>query len=175
MGAIFGPGVMIIWAMVVVAFVVAVRQPGARHRLGAMRGADMFLVNGPRICVAILAAGFISPILPQDMVAEWLGEGAGWQGIVIGCVVGPFFPGGPLIIMPLMLALLKAGAGVPALIALLTASSTWGLHRIFMFEIPMMGARFTGLRLVSSIAIPPLAGLLAALLVEVLGAPAPGR
>jgi len=76
--------------------------------------------------------------------------------------------------MPLVLALLKAGAGVPALIALLTTASTWGVHRIFMFEIPMMGARFAALRLISSLAIPPLAGLLAALLVRALGPPAIG-
>lgn len=172
MGGIFGPGAMILWALVAVAFVIAFRQPGARHRQGMMRGVDMLLVNGPRICVAILAAGFISQILPEEIVAEWLGESAGWQGILIGCAVGPFFPGGPLVIMPLVLALFKAGAGVPALIALLATASTWGVHRIFMFEIPMMGGRFTGLRLISSIAIPPLAGLLAALLVHALGPPA---
>ncbi len=174
MGGVFGPGAMILWGMVLVAFVIAWRQPGARHRQGVMRGADMILVNGPRIIVAILAAGFISQILPKDIVAEWLGESAGWQGILIACAVGPFFPGGPLVIMPLALALLKAGAGVPALIALLTATSVWGVHRLLIFEIPMMGGRFTALRLVSSIAIPPLAGLLAALLVQVLGPPAPG-
>jgi uncharacterized membrane protein YraQ (UPF0718 family) len=172
MAGIFGPGALILWGMVVVTFVIAFRQPGARHRQGVRRGVDMFLVNGPRICVAILAAGFISQILPEELVAEWLGESAGWQGILIGCAVGPFFPGGPLVIMPLVLALFKAGAGVPALIALLATASTWGVHRIFMFEIPLMGARFTGLRLVSSIAIPPLAGLLAALLVHFLGPPA---
>lgn len=175
MGAIFGPGAMILWALVLAAFVIAWRQPGMRHRQGVKRGFDMLLVNGPRICVAILAAGFFSQILPKDLVADWLGEGAGWQGILIGCAVGPFFPGGPLIIMPLTLALYKAGAGVPALIALLATSSTWGVHRIFMFEIPLMGARFTGLRLVSSIVIPPLTGILAALLVYLLGPPAPAH
>ena len=77
--------------------------------------------------------------------------------------------------MPLMLALLKAGAGVPAVIALLTTASTWGLHRIFMFEIPLMGGRFTALRLISCLAIPPIAGLLAVLLVQVLGPPAIGQ
>lgn len=173
MKAFFGPGAIILWTLVAVAFAIALRQPGSRHRQGVKRGFDMLLVNGPRICVAILAAGFFSQILPKDIVAHWLGESAGWQGILIGCAVAPFFPGGPLVIMPLTLALYKAGAGVPALIALLATSSTWGLHRIFMFEIPLMGARFTGLRLVSSIVIPPLSGLAAALLVYALGPPPP--
>lgn len=173
MGTMFGMGAMILWSLVVVAFVIAFRQPGKRHVQGVKRGFDMLLVNGPRIFVAILAAGFFSRILPEDLVAHWLGDSAGWQGILIGCAVGPFFPGGPLVIMPLVLALFKAGAGVPALIALLATASTWGVHRIFMFEIPLMGARFTGLRLISSIVIPPLAGLLGALLVYALGPPTP--
>ncbi|MDX1484241.1 MAG: hypothetical protein R3229_07155 [Alphaproteobacteria bacterium] len=173
MPGFFGPSAFILWGLVAAAFVIALRQPGARHRQGVKRGVDMLLVNGPRICVAILAAGFISELLPQDLVAAWLGADTGWRGIVIGCAVGPFFPGGPLVIMPLVLALFKAGAGVPALIALLATASTWGLHRILMFEIPMMGGRFTALRLVSSIAIPPLAGLFAAFMVAAFGAPAP--
>ncbi len=175
MGSLFGPGVLILWGMVIVVFVIAFRQPGDRHRHGLRRGVDMLLVNGPRIIAALVAAGFISQILPQDIVAEWLGEGAGWQGILIAMAVGPFFPGGPLVIMPLALALLEAGAGVPALIVLLTTASTWGVHRIFMFEIPMMGSRFTALRLISSLAIPLLAGLSAVLLVEILGPPAIGQ
>ena len=175
MGSIFGPGALILWAMVIVVFTIAFRQPGDRHRHGLRRGVDMLLVNGPRIIAAVVAAGFFSQILPKEIVAEWLGDGAGWQGILVAIAVGPFFPGGPLFIMPLVLALLKAGAGVPALIALLTTASTWGVHRIFMFEIPMMGARFAALRLISSLAIPPLAGLLAALLVQALGPPAIGQ
>lgn len=175
MGGIFGPGALILWGMVVAAFLVAWRRRDDAHRRGIRRGVDMLLINGPRIVVAILAAGFISQILPKDLVAEWLGHGAGWRGILIGCAVGPFFPGGPLVIMPLMLALLKAGAGVPSVIALLASAATIGLHRILMFEIPMMGGRFTALRLASSIAIPPLAGILAALLVQTLGAPAIGH
>lgn len=175
MGSFFGPGALILWGLVAATFIVAWRHKDGRHIRGSRRGLDMLLVNGPRICVAILGAGFISVILPQDIVAEWLGEGAGWRGIVIGCVVGPFFPGGPLVIMPLVLALLKAGAGVPALIALLTTASTFGVHRILMFEIPMMGSRFTALRLLSSLAIPPLTGLFAAALVHFLGPPAIGH
>ncbi len=172
MGEVFGPGVMIIWAMVAAAFIIAVRQPGTRHRQGLVRGTDMLLINGPRIIAAILTAGFISQILPRELVAEWLGASAGWKGILTACAVAPFIPGGPLVIMPLALALLKAGAGVPALIALLTTGSIWGIHRIFMFEVPMMGGRFTALRLMSSLAIPPLAGFFAAMMVEYLGPPA---
>ncbi len=175
MPGFFGPGALILWALVGVCFVIAWRHRDGRHIRGSRRGLDMLLVNGPRICVAILGAGFISQILPQDVVAAWLGESAGWRGIVIGCAVGPFFPGGPLVIMPLVLALLKAGAGVPALIALLTTASTFGVHRILMFEIPMMGSRFTALRLLSSLAIPPLTGLFAAALVQALGPPALGH
>ena len=175
MEGIFAPSVLIIWAMVMVVFAIAFRQPGDRHRHGIKRGVDIMLVNGPRIIMAVFAAGFFSQLLPREIVAQWLGEGAGWQGMLLAMALGPIVPGGPLVIMPLALALLKAGAGVPALIVLLTTASTWGLHRIFMFEIPLMGGRFAALRLISSLAIPPLAGLLAVLLVQALGPPAIGQ
>jgi len=50
------------------------------------------------------------------------------------------------------------------LIAYLTAWSVFALHHLFAFELPMMGARFALLRLVSSLILPFVAGILALLL-----------
>jgi hypothetical protein len=52
------------------------------------------------------------------------------------------------------------------LIAFVTAWSVFAFHRIVMYEIPIMGARFAMLRLLSSLVLPPLAGTLA-LIIEV--------
>jgi hypothetical protein len=78
------------------------------------------------------------------------------------------------VIFPVTVVLLKAGAGLPAVVAFLTAASTWGLHRILVFEIPMMGARFAAIRFVSSLLLPPISGLVAAMLVRYWGMPAVG-
>jgi uncharacterized membrane protein YraQ (UPF0718 family) len=171
MPAIFGPSFFIIWVLVAVVFVIAFRKGDGAWKKGVVRGFEMFIVNGPRIICALLAAGFPAYILPRELIATWLGEGSGWRGILIGCAVGPFFPGGPLVIFPVVVALLKSGAGIPAVIAFLTSGSVWGLHRIFMFEVPMMGTRFAVTRFVASALLPPLSGLFAALLIEFLGTP----
>lgn len=165
----FDISLFLIWGLVAVLVVIAWRKGDGRLKVGVRRGIEMFLVNGPRIMVALLAAGFLSHLLPKDIVAHWLGEDAGWQGIAIGCLVGPFFPGGPLVIFPVLVALLKAGAGLPAIFAFLTSASVWGVHRILMFEIPMMGARFAGNRLLSSMILPPLVGAMTALILKILG------
>lgn len=166
---IFDISVVLIWSLVAILAVIAWRRGEGKLRLGLTRGLQMFGINGPRVIVALLAAGFLSYLLPKDLVAQWLGAEAGWQGILIGCLVGPFFPGGPLVIFPVLVALLKAGAGLPAVFAFLTSASVWGVHRILMFEIPMMGPRFAAIRLIASFLLPPLAGLMTVILLQLLG------
>lgn len=60
---------------------------------------------------------------------------------------------------PIVAILDQAGAGPP--IAYLTAWSVFAHHRIFAFELPMMGARFALLRLTASLVPPFVAGILA--------------
>ncbi len=165
----FDVSLVLIWGLVVVLAYLAWRRGEGRLQRGLRRGIDIFLVNGPRIVVALLAAGFVAYLLPEGVIAQWLGAEAGWRGILIGCLVGPFFPGGPLVIFPVLVALLKAGAGVPAVFAFLTAASLWGVHRILMFELPMMGSRFTANRMISSLLLPPLAGFVTGAAMQVLG------
>lgn len=168
---VFDSSVVLIWSLVAILSFIAWRKGDGRLRKGFVRGLQMFGINGPRVVVALIAAGFISYLLPKALVAEWLGHDSGWQGILIGCLVGPLFPGGPLVIFPVLVALLKAGAGLPAVFAFLTSASLWGIHRILMFEIPLMGARFTMMRLIASAALPPLAGLMTIFALEVYGVP----
>lgn len=168
----FDPSLILIWGLVVVVGFLAWRKGDGRLKLGLRRGLEMFLINGPRVIVALLAAGFLAFFLPKDVIAAWLGEEAGWQGILIGSLVGPFFPGGPLVIFPVLVALIKAGAGLPAVFAFLASASVWGVHRIIMFEIPMMGPRFAANRMIASLALPPLTGFLSMGLIRLLGAPA---
>jgi len=170
----FDVSILIIWSLVGVLLVVALRKKDGSARRGLRRGVESFLINGPRVVVALLSAGFLAFLLPKELIATWLGNEAGFQGILIGCLVGPFFPGGPLVIFPVTVVLLKAGAGLPAVVAFLTAASTWGLHRILVFEIPMMGAQFAAIRFVSSLLLPPISGLVAAILVRYWGMPAVG-
>ena len=122
-----------------------------------------FLKNG-RIFVgivpmALIAAGFLTPLVPGDVVAEWLGGSAGIHGILVATVVGWCLPVPPVIFYPIIAVLLNTGAGMPQLTALVAAWCVFGIHRTMTMELPLMGRYFTSIRLRSSIAFPPFAGL----------------
>ena len=132
-----------------------------------------FLKNGKNfigmVPMALLAAGFLTPLVPGDFAARWLGESAGMTGIMIGTLAGWCLPVPPIIFCPIVAVLLKTGAGMPAVTALIAAWSVFGIHRTLPMEWPLMGRYFVSLRLMCSMAFPPLAGMIAILVADGLG------
>ncbi|MDA0369615.1 MAG: permease [Proteobacteria bacterium] len=120
----------------------------------------LFLRIAPQVAGGMLVGGFISVLIPNDVVARWLGRESGFRGILIASIAGIVTPGGPIISFPVVLALATAGADIGALLAYLTAWSTLGLTRIIVWEIPFMGVDFTLVRFVASIPLPFIAGYL---------------
>lgn len=118
----------------------------------------------PRLPFALIAAECLGRLLPPEIVSGWIGAGSGLPGVVIASVVGALLPGGPMLAFPLAIALMRAGAGPEALIALITAWSLLAVHRSLMFEVPLLGARFTTWRLALCTPLPIIAGALAGLL-----------
>ena len=119
--------------------------------------------------MALLAAGFLTPLVPGDFIARWLGDSAGMSAIMIGTLAGWCLPVPPIIFYPIVAVLLKTGAGMPALTALICAWSVFGIHRTMLMELPLMGRYFVTLRVMCSIAFPPIAGLIAILVSDQLG------
>ena len=119
------------------------------------------------LLVAMMLAAYLSKVVPEEMVGRWLGSEAGFQGILLASAIGGLVPGGPTITFPLIVALSKMGVALPSLIAFLTAWSCYAFHRIIAFEIPFVGWRLTTVRFIASFFVPPLAGVLAGLLVDV--------
>ena len=120
----------------------------------------LFLRIAPQIIGGMLVGGFISVLIPNDVVARWLGRESGFKGILIASVAGMITPGGPIISFPVIMALAVAGADIGALLAYLTAWSTLGLNRIIVWEIPFMGFDFAVVRFLASIPLPFIAGYL---------------
>jgi len=153
-----------IWLVALVLGFVAYFRGGRLHIQGLKvtwgYAVDVF----PQITMAFLIAGFFSVIVPADLVAAWLGKESGIKGILVASLVGGFIPGGPIISFPIVVVLFKAGAEIPALIAFLTAWSLFAFHRVLGYEIPLVGFRFASVRLLSSLLLPPLAGILAGVL-----------
>lgn len=117
------------------------------------------------VCGLVMAA-CIGALLPKDKVARWLGEESGWRGLFVASGLGILMPGGPFASFPLVLALSKAGADMGALIAFLTAWGALSASRVLIWEIPLLGSDFVFTRLLVTLPLPLLAGLIARVMVS---------
>jgi uncharacterized membrane protein YraQ (UPF0718 family) len=154
-------GTIFLWVLALGLGWKAFQRHTARSRGGLKDAGERFLVIMPRIAVALLAAGFLAKLMPGDAVARSIGAESGLGGILLASAVGGVIPGGPILSFPLIVILYKAGAGIPQLVAFLTAWSVFAFHRVLIYEVAMMGWRFSAVRIISSLILPPLAGLLA--------------
>ncbi|HEY8580448.1 MAG TPA: hypothetical protein VIL72_11215 [Beijerinckiaceae bacterium] len=137
---------------------------------GAYRNALLRFVEVlPRIAVAFLAAGFISHIVPPDVVGHSIGYESGFWGILLATLVGGITPAGPIVSFPIVVVLLSAGAGFPQVVAFLTAWSVFAFHRVVIYEVPLMGLRFSLTRLAASAILPPICGLIVWGMIAALG------
>ncbi len=154
-------GALILWLLALVLAFIALRRSTAKARVAIATAGERFLEIMPRIALALMAAGFIGVLIPSEPVARYIGPESGFLGILLASIVGGFVPGGPILSFPIVVVLYKAGAGLPQVIAFLTAWSVFAFHRVLIYEITLMGWRFSAVRLISSIILPPLAGLIA--------------
>jgi uncharacterized protein len=136
----------------------------------AMRSAfGRFVEIMPKIAVALIAAGFIGVLVPAAVVGKHIGPDSGFYGIMLATLSGGIMPGGPIVTFPIVIVLLKAGAGFPQVVAFLTGWSVFAVHRMIIYEIPMMGWQFSAVRLISSLILPLIAGYLTVLVMALSG------
>ncbi|QKT04871.1 permease [Ectothiorhodospiraceae bacterium 2226] len=120
----------------------------------------------PILAAALLVSGYVQQLLPRERLQQWLGGRGGWRGLAVATVAGALTPGGPFAAFPLVAALYRAGVGAPVCVAYLTAWSTLGLHRIIIWEVPLLGEGFVLLRYLASLPLPFLAGWITAALLR---------
>jgi uncharacterized protein len=129
---------------------------------GPLKGAGMqVLTMIPLLFFAMVLAGVVQQVIPQETISGWLGQESGWRGIMIGTVVGGMMPGGPFISLPIAAGLLRVGAGVGTMVAMITGWSLLAFMRLPM-EVSIMGWKFTLIRLACTFFFAPIAGWLAA-------------
>lgn len=121
----------------------------------------LLVTIGPVIAGAVLLGAFIQALIPPGYVRSRLGEGSGARGIAIGSMIGMFVPGGPMISMPLLMAVIEAGADLAACIAFYMSWSLLALARIIQWELPLMGWKFALVRFLACVPLPVIAGILA--------------
>ena len=152
---------ILLWSLAAILAVITATRPGQLHYKALRIAGQQALVILPRMPISVLAAGFIAVLLPQEIISTWIGSDSGFTGILIASLIGAMIPSGPVISFPVAIALLHLGAGVPQMIAFLTAWSTFAVHRLLIFEIPLMGVGFAAKRLLVSLVLPPVAALIA--------------
>ncbi len=158
------PSLVILWGAAAVLGLTAWRQDPAKFREGLRIAGQLVLFIVTRLPLAIILAGFLAQVIPREAVAGAIGEGTGFGGLMIAAFAGGFIPSGPFVSFPIALTLYKAGASLPAMVAFITGWSVFAFHRVLIWEWPLMGARFSTVRFVASLAVPPLTGVLAGLL-----------
>ena len=115
----------------------------------------------PRVVVALAVASLIWVMLPKDRLSRHVGEDSGLRGLMIATLAGAITPGGPTSAYALLALLAGSGADRGALVAYITAWSTLALQRMLIWDVPFMGAEFAILRMLVSLPLPILAGLIA--------------
>jgi len=150
-------------ALALVLLVVAYRRGEGRAVEGLKSSGTMLLEILPLLVCAFVVAGLAQVLLPQQLLARWVGAESGWRGLFLGTVAGGLAPGGPYVSLPIVAALLKAGAGTGTMVAFLTGWSLWAVARLPM-EVGILGWKFTLVRVASTFFFPPIAGWIAMVL-----------
>lgn len=155
------------WVMIGISFLlllaVYLKAPDLAG-MGVNAGVSLLLEVLPRMIAAFLIAGLIQAIIPEELIAPWMGAESGWRGLLIAMGLGAITPGGPMMQFPIVASLYRMGVGIGPLISYLTAWSVIGIHRAIVWELPFLGARVVAIRLAASLAFPVLAGWFSTLL-----------
>ena len=126
-------------------------------------GVRLFLRYGMVILLAFLVAGLAETLMPREWVSSALGEGSGWKGIILASAAGIVTPSGPFVSMPLAVGMLRSGAAPAPVVAFISAWSLLAVHRLFAWEVPIMGAPFALTRWTLCLFVPVMVGGLARL------------
>jgi uncharacterized membrane protein YraQ (UPF0718 family) len=159
-GAVIDASTLIMFAFAAILTVIAYFKDPGLPWIGARNGFALIWFVLPRLIAALILTGMLQVLVPQELISRHFGREVGWKGLVIATVAGVITPGGPMVSVPLMVALANSGAGMATLVTYITSWSLFGIHRIIAWEAPLMGWQFVAVRSLATLAFPVLAGWL---------------
>src|SRR5215510_9970420 len=104
--------------------------------LGAKTGFKLIWFILPRLVPALILAGMLQVLIPQETVARYFGQKSGMSAIVLASVAGLLTPGGPMVSVPLLVVLANSGMALGPLVAYMTSWSLFGVQRIIAWGRP---------------------------------------
>ncbi len=152
------PGFLIILGLMIILGAAALLRGHDSFRHGLVRGTEQLVKLLPRMFFALVAASFLAILMPTEFIGKFLGAEAGIMAIVTGSLAGMIVPAGPAISFSIAAVLANEGASTPALVSFITSWGVFAMHRVFIFEMPLLGLSFTRLRILSGLILPPIAG-----------------
>ncbi|MGL5139466.1 MAG: hypothetical protein ACRC7G_17045 [Beijerinckiaceae bacterium] len=152
---------LLLWGLAVWLVLLARSRADGTFEIGLEEALWDFLALLPRLAVGVIGAGFIAKALPQDVVSGWLGPESGLKGIGLATLAGALTPGGPVVGYAMGAAALKAGAGLPQVMAFVTGWALYTINRMIVWELPLMPRELVLLRVVVSLPFPFIAAFLA--------------
>ncbi len=163
----FDSSIIALWVIALILGAIVWRKKGTEGVRAGLKGAWQLAAVMVRIApFALLAAMLMAQIIPNQIIASYIGPDTGMQGMAIASVAGGFLPSGPFLSFPIALTLYHTGAGAAQLVSFITGWSVYALFRVLVWEIPMMGPRFVIIRLGASLVLPMTAGILAGMLFQ---------
>lgn len=153
-------GSLIVFSVPVVLAVMAWRRHDGTLHKSLGRWAEQLAQILPTMAMAMIAAGFFAAMIPDDVISRYLGNESPIVGVLIGSVAGILFPTGPVVVFSLSASFAVAGASTSALVAFVTSWTLFALHRMLIYELPLLGPSFVIVRILSIVCIPFIAGFL---------------
>ncbi|MFH1435925.1 MAG: permease [Pseudomonadota bacterium] len=151
----------IVMAVLAIALLIIGRVKGDGQHIEGMKFALKLTYQIlPLLLFAMVVAGMATVLIPQELLARWVGAESGMRGIFLGTIAGALTPGGPFVSLPIVAGLFNTGAGAGTVVAFLTSWSIIAVSRLPL-EFGILGWRLTVVRLLCSFFFPPIAGLLA--------------
>ena len=135
---------LVMGALAVIIFIIGY-QKGV-HVQGLKITGNMLVQMLPLLFFAFVVAGMLQTLIPHEIVSRWIGVESGLRGILIGTVIGGLMPGGPMTSLPIAAGLLRMGASVGTMVALITGWSLLAFARLPL-DIGILGWKFTLIRL----------------------------
>jgi len=151
---------LLLCALVLLAVVATLFMGGWQLTVdGLQRAGQLVNTIWLRLLLGFILGGIVSVLVPNALVAKWLGHTSGLKGILIGSYIGTILPGGPFVALPVIASIYRAGAGVGPVIALLTGRALLGINMLIVWQIPFLGLEIPLAKYIICLVIPPLLGL----------------
>ena len=153
---------IIIFSILAVALFI-INYKSGKHLDGLKAGLRQLITALPVILLAMLLAGILEILIPEEFIKRWLAQEAGFTGIFIGTLGGMLMAFGPYASYPIIAIIFHAGAGLGTTIALMAGWSFLNLTKL-PFESGFLGYKFSLLRMGLGLPLCILAGLIAHLI-----------